>query len=218
MHEFSGMQIFAIWLIPVLFGITLHEVAHGWMAKRLGDHTAYMLGRLTINPLKHIDLLGTVLVPILTYISTGYIFGWAKPVPINWRNLKKVNRDIPLVALAGPISNFLMAVFWVIIAKLGLTLANAGFETLLYLFYVGQAGVSINLILGVLNLIPIPPLDGSRVVSTLLPFRLALFYNAIERFGILILILLLYLNILQKLMIPPFIFLQNLLFSLVFLN
>ena len=120
MLEITIVQKIVAWILPVLFAITVHEVAHGWMARRLGDSTAEMLGRLTLNPLRHIDPLGTVILPLLLYFFSPFVFGWAKPVPVNWRNLHRPRRDMALVALAGPAANLLMAVLWALVIKLGL--------------------------------------------------------------------------------------------------
>lgn len=199
-------QLIAAWLLPVLFAITLHEVAHGWVANKLGDKTALLLGRVTLNPLKHIDPIGTVIVPIVLLIlskMTGsiFIFGWAKPVPVNWNNFKNPKRDKVLVALAGPLSNFLMALFWALIMKIGILL-QPQFNPLVALIFMGQAGILINLILMVLNLIPIPPLDGSRVVSSLLPPRAEDIYSRIEPYGFFILLALLWTGILGYILLP----------------
>lgn len=200
MIELSLIQKISVAIIPVLFAITVHEVAHGWVAYQLGDPTAKMLGRLTLNPFKHIDIIGTILVPLLMLHFGGFIFGWAKPVPINSRKFKHFRRDTALVAIAGPLSNFIMACFW------GLMLhftphSNLGLSLMC------QIGVMINLILCVLNLIPIPPLDGSRVVGSLLPGRLAYYYSRIEPYGFFILLALYFAGILEKIMGPPLDFL-----------
>ena len=182
-------------IIPVLFAITLHEVAHGWVAFRLGDPTAKMLGRLTINPFKHIDPIGTILVPLLTLYLGGVLFGWAKPVPINSRYFKHFRRDMALVAIAGPVSNFLMAIFWALLLR-------ATYNTHDGVSLMCQIGIMINLVLGVLNLIPIPPLDGSRVVSSLLPRKWAYYYDRVEPYGFFIILGLYFLGILTAIMDP----------------
>jgi Zn-dependent protease len=195
MIELTLIQKICVAIIPVLFAITLHEVAHGWVAFRLGDPTAKMLGRLTINPFKHIDPIGTVLVPLLTLYLGGVLFGWAKPVPINSRYFKHFRRDMALVAIAGPISNFLMATFWALLLR-----ATDGAHDGLSLMC--QIGIMINLVLGVLNLIPIPPLDGSRVVSSLLPRPWAYQYDRIEPYGFFIILGLYFFGILTAIMDP----------------
>lgn len=185
MQQLSLLQILAVAAIPVLFAITLHEVAHGWMARRFGDRTAEMLGRLTINPLKHIDPLGTVIVPALALMTTGFLFGWAKPVPVATRNLRNPRRDMMIVAAAGPGSNILMAIFWAFFMKL---ISISGLEGMTALFFMtmGQIGVFINVILAVFNMLPIPPLDGGRVLSGLLPPRASSRLDALEPYGLIL--------------------------------
>ncbi|MFH1334079.1 MAG: site-2 protease family protein, partial [Pseudomonadota bacterium] len=169
MMQFTMIQKVAIWILPLLFGITVHEVAHGWVASRLGDKTAQRLGRLTLNPIKHIDWLGTVLVPFVLLLISPVVFGWAKPVPVTQQNLRHPRRDMALVALAGPLSNLIMAFIWGFIMKIGTWLMPVTSQIGVPLALMGQAGIFVNVMLMVLNLIPIPPLDGGRVVSNLLP-------------------------------------------------
>lgn len=215
MDEMSTLQRIAVWALPVLFAITVHEVAHGWVARRLGDPTAMMLGRLTLNPLKHIDPVGTVLVPLLMLMFSPFIFGWAKPVPVTWENLKHPKRDMALVAVAGPLSNLLMALFWVAVLRIGIGI-NTGAPWLgTYLFYAGQAGILINLVLMVLNLLPLPPLDGGRVLSGLLPGRWSWQLDRLEPYGLLILLLLLMSGALGSILGPPIDALQSLLYFIV---
>ena len=176
-------QTLFIWVIPVLFAITLHEAAHGWVASLFGDHTARMMGRVTLNPIKHIDPIGTILVPVaLLLMPGGLIFGWAKPVPINFNALRSPRKDMIWVALAGPAANILMTVGWLLTITLTTNLNSPA------LAQMAAAGIFINLILAVFNLLPIPPLDGSRVVSALLPRPLAYKYNQLEQYGFFILI------------------------------
>lgn len=213
MNELSLIQRVVVWVLPVIFAITVHEVAHGWIAKKYGDKTAWMLGRLTLNPLKHIDPVGTLIIPgILLLSGTGFIFGWAKPVPVDARNFNNPRRDMAVVALAGPVANLLMAVGWALVARLGVVL-NIEFITI-PLIYSGIAGISINLVLGLINLLPIPPLDGSRIVTGILPGRWAWQYNRLERYGFLILLLLLFSGGLSVILGYPMYVAQNLFFSL----
>ena len=206
MPQMNIIQTLVICAIPVLFAVTVHEVAHGWMASKLGDKTALMLGRLTLNPIKHIDLFGTIVVPLmLLYFSGGtLLFGWARPVPVNYGNLKKPRRDMALIALAGPLSNFFMAVIWAAIAKLGVIFVGHGMLAIRPVVYMGLIGIQLNIIFMVLNLIPIPPLDGSRIVSSLLPPRWAFRYNQITPFGFFILLALLVTNVLSIVIGPAF--------------
>jgi Zn-dependent protease len=204
MSQATFIQQLLIWIIPLLFAITLHEVAHGFVAAMLGDPTAKMLGRLTINPFKHIDPIGTVLVPLTLLLLGGFVFGWAKPVPITYENFKHRYRDMALVAVAGPLANLLMAIAWAICAKL--TLMTSGTDSLtgvpLALIYMGQVGVLLNVSLFVLNLLPIPPLDGGRVLSYLLPKKWSWQLNKLEPYGFIILLLLLATGLLLQIVGP----------------
>jgi Zn-dependent protease len=202
--ELTIVQKIAIWSLPLIFAITLHEVAHGFVANLFGDKTARFAGRLTLNPIKHIDPIGTILVPILFLTFSGFVFGWAKPVPVDPRNLHHPRRDMALVALAGPVSNLLMAFFWGLIMKLSMLSEHTflSFFSTPFIYYMGQAGVFINVILAVLNIIPIPPLDGSKVLSSVLPRAAAYHFTRIEPFGFMILILLMFTGILSNIMNP----------------
>ena len=211
----DGLRLFAVAALPLLFGITVHEVAHGWVAKLRGDRTAEMLGRLTLNPIKHIDPIGTVLVPGVMLLTTGFIFGWAKPVPVTIENLKRRNKDMAIVGAAGPLSNVAMAVCWALLMLVAQGLHGLAPAAANFLFLMGIAGVVFNFILAVLNLLPIPPLDGGRVVSALLPGRLAWQYDRIEPYGFFILIGLLVLGGLWPLIGGVVSFLSELLFSVV---
>ena len=208
MNLLETLQTIFVYAIPILFGVTVHEVAYGWIASKLGDSTAKMMGRLTLNPLKHIDLIGTIIVPIILVIAGGFIFGWAKPVPVNWQNLRHPRRDGALVAIAGPLSNLLMALLWAILIKLGMIFSNQ-VPPLQALILMGKIGMFINLILLTLNLLPIPPLDGSRVVSSLLPNKAAAWYNTLEPFGFFILLGLLILGVLSSILLPIVAILQT---------
>jgi Zn-dependent protease len=196
MAEMSLIQTLVVWTPPVLLAVTLHEVAHGWVARALGDDTADRLGRLSFNPLKHVDPVGTVLVPGVLYVLAGIVFGWAKPVPVNWDKLRNPRRDMALVAVAGPLANVVMLIAWAAVAKFGLSYGQDYFMT------TGLAGIMINAVLIALNLLPVPPLDGSRVVSALLPHDLALQYGRIEPYGLIILLVLIGSGALNRLMEP----------------
>ncbi len=195
MDEFSLVQKVIIWAIPVLFAVTIHETAHGWVALRFGDRTAQMLGRLTLNPIKHIDPIGTIVVPALLAMTTGLIFGWAKPVPINARNLRRPQKDMAWVALAGPAANFVMAFFWSLVILVGGSWNAA-------LLYMGLVGVFINTVLMLLNLLPLPPLDGGRIVASILPGPLAWNFSRIEPYGFIILVALLYFGVIGMILWP----------------
>ena len=199
MLELNLVQKIAVWVVPVLLAITVHEVSHGWIARKLGDNTAFMLGRLTLNPLKHVDPMGTIVIPgLLLLMQAGFIFGYAKPVPINWKNLRQPKRDMALVAAAGPVSNFLMAIGWALLIRVGLLLGETGMALVL----MGVAGITINIILMVLNLLPLPPLDGGRVMTGLLPGPWAYKFSRIEPYGFFILIALLVTGVLGMVLWP----------------
>ncbi|ANB03416.1 site-2 protease family protein [Ectothiorhodospira sp. BSL-9] len=211
------LQIIAIWALPVLFAITLHEASHGLVAKQLGDPTAKMLGRLTANPLKHIDPVGTVLVPIGLLLFTAltpappFVFGWAKPVPVNTNNLRNPQRDMAIVAVAGPTANLLMAIFWALMIKLSVLLQGTVDWVATPLFYMGIAGITINILLMVLNMLPLPPLDGGRVVAGFLPPRVAARYERLEPYGLVIILILLFTGILGAILFPVYGFFVDLL-------
>jgi Zn-dependent protease len=211
MQNLSTVQFAAIAILPLLFGITLHEVAHGWIAKYLGDKTALMMGRITLNPLKHIDPVGTILVPGMLMLLGGPIFGWAKPVPVTWQNLRNPKRDMALVALAGPAANLAMAFFWALVARVGVMLAPTSAWTSVPMILMGKVGIILNLVLMVLNLLPLPPLDGGRIMTSVLPGPLAYRFSRIEPYGFIILIALLATGILWRVVSPPVAGLEHLL-------
>jgi len=200
--EFNLVQTIAIYALPVIFAITLHEAAHGYVARHFGDNTAYVLGRVSLNPLRHIDLVGTVLVPLLILITSsgGLLFGWAKPVPVDFSGLRNPKRDMLWVAAAGPLANLFMAVLWALTMKMALLAPHTAFT--LPLSLMAKAGITVNLVLMLLNLLPILPLDGGRIAVSLLPNRLAYSFSRLEPYGFPILLLLLFTNILGAILNP----------------
>ncbi len=180
----------AIWVVPVLFAITGHEVAHGWVARLRGDDTAASLGRLSLNPIRHVDPIGTVLVPGVLLFTAGFLFGWAKPVPVDWRKLRSPRRDMALVAVAGPLANLVMGVFWALLTNIAVKLYAQAPDLLSPIIFAGVAGVAVNTVLMVLNLFPLPPLDGGRVAVGLLPVGIARLLARVEPWGLAIIILL----------------------------
>jgi Zn-dependent protease len=183
----------AVYALPVLFAITLHEAAHAYAARYFGDNTAYAQGRMTLNPLSHVDLFGTIIIPIALYMTSGFVFGYAKPVPVQFGNLRNPKRDMAWVALAGPLANFIMALLWLIFAVV-LVAMNVGED---FPHKVAQAGIVTNLLIFAFNLFPLPPLDGGRVLTSMLPNRLAYRFAKIEPYGFFILLALLYFNVLS---------------------
>ena len=206
-------QTLAVWALPVLFAVTLHEVAHGWVARALGDPTAARLGRLSLNPMNHVDPVGTLLLPGLMLVARafgmgGFLFGWAKPVPVDWHNFKNPRRDMAIVAAAGPLANLAMAIAWAVIFKFA---AGTGVDEGVWygIRKMGEAGIVINLSLMVLNLLPLPPLDGGRVLLGVLPAKAAYRVSQIEPYGMVILILLLATGILGVLLSAPYLLVLN---------
>lgn len=196
------IQKISIWILPVLLAVSLHEAAHAWMADRKGDPTARLMGRLTFNPFKHVDPVGTILVPALMLTFTGFAFGWAKPVPVDVRNLKNPKKDMMWVALAGPVSNFIMAFLWAIFLYVSLFFHDSRSALSLFILYVPIAGITINVILGVLNLLPIPPLDGGRILAGLLSGQALKQYSKIEPYGFFIIIGLMLTGLLSHIIFP----------------
>jgi Zn-dependent protease len=200
------IQTIAIYALPVIFAITLHEAAHGYVAKHFGDLTAYAQGRISLNPLRHIDMTGTVIVPLVLLLlsklfgGSGMLFGWAKPVPVNFSSLRHPKRDMFWVAAAGPGANLLMAMFWALVLKFTISMPESAYA--LPMGLMGKAGIQINVVLMVLNLLPIPPLDGGRIAVSLLPHGLSHRFSRIEPYGMFILLLLLFSGILGIIMWP----------------
>jgi len=204
----------AVWAVPILFAITLHEAAHGWVAYKLGDPTAKSRGRITLNPIKHIDPMGTVVVPLFLAMVSPFVMGWAKPVPVEPRYFKSPLLDMALVAIAGPASNFIMACLWAMFIVISNSVMSAS-PTLSFLAEMGEKGIIINVVLMVLNLLPILPLDGGRVLAGVLPTSLAIPFMRMERFGMLIVLLLLFSGILGKILWPLVVHFVNMI-SIVF--
>jgi Zn-dependent protease len=204
--ELNIVQVIAIYALPVILAITLHEAAHGYVAMRFGDMTAYAAGRVSLNPIRHIDPVGTVALPLALlalaklFGGGGMLFGWAKPVPVNFANLRHPKRDMLWVAAAGPMSNLLMALMWAAAAKIGVSIPASNFA--LPVALMGAAGVLVNVIFMVLNLLPLPPLDGGRMLVSLLPHRLAYRYSRIEPYGFVILLVLLFSRVLDSVLWP----------------
>ncbi len=207
----------AIYALPVIFAITMHEAAHGYVARHFGDFTAFNQGRISLNPTKHIDPVGTILVPATLFIiskltmGAGFLFGWAKPVPVNFANLRHPKQDMLWVAAAGPGANLFMAFFWALVIKLAMFLPVSDFTKPMILM--GVAGIEINVILMVLNLLPLPPLDGGRMAVSLLPHRVAFHFARIEPYGFLILLVLLISGVLGVIVWPLITFIKLMMVS-----
>jgi len=202
MTELDLLYRILLWSIPVIFAITLHEVAHGMCALYLGDNSARRVGRLTLNPVKHIDPVGSVIVPVILLWATGFIFGWAKPVPVNKNNFTYPERDMVLVAAAGPLANFIMSIMWAIIMKAGYSLSAIAPEAALVLLYMGAAGVFINTAVMMLNLLPLPPLDGGRILAGLLSERSSRMLSKVEPWGFVILVAMIIAGLAAKIVWP----------------
>jgi len=207
------IQTVAIAALPIVFAITLHEAAHGYVARYFGDMTAYQQGRISLNPLRHIDMVGTILLPLLTLWLGGILFGWAKPVPVNFGALRHPKKDMLWVALAGPASNLFMAFCWALLAKLALKMQDNYFaEPMLEM---ARIGIKINIVLIALNLLPLPPLDGGRIAVSLLPHRQAYKLSMLEPYGMFILIFMAFTPLLGWILMPPMVGLMHLI-SLIF--
>jgi len=205
--ELNLVQTIAIYALPVIFAITLHEAAHGYVARYFGDNTAWHAGRISLNPIRHIDLVGTIIVPLSILLvgklfgGVNILFGWAKPVPVNFGALRNPKADMLWVALAGPASNLFMALGWAALLKLSIVAPQNSFSYPLALM--ADKGVEINVVLMVLNLLPIPPLDGGRITVSLLPLKFAVPFARLEPFGFPILLALILTNLLELILMPP---------------
>jgi len=212
------IQGIAIYALPVIFAITLHEAAHGYAAKHFGDFTAHNEGRISLNPIRHIDPVGTILVPLSLFIiskitmGSGFLFGWAKPVPVIFSNLRQPKRDMLWVAAAGPSANLLMAIFWALIIKLAIAVPDSSFAKPAVLM--GIAGIEINIVLMVLNLLPLPPLDDGRMAVSLLPHNLAYQFSRLEPYGFMILLVLMFSGLLGAVIGPIIIWLKIMIVSI----
>jgi Zn-dependent protease len=199
----NSLILVLVYALPVVFAITLHEAAHGYVARMFGDNTAYMLGRVTLNPAKHIDPIGTVLVPLATMLAGGFLFGWARPVPVNYGNLRSPKRDGLWVAAAGPFANIVQVLIWALVYKtLQLTVSPNGLVGPFWAS-VAEAGIELNIMFALLNLVPILPLDGGRIVASLLPGRLSYNYSRTEPYGLFILLALVITGVLGRVLGPP---------------
>ena len=200
--DFNNLiQTIAIYALPVIFAITVHEAAHGYVARYFGDNTAWVLGRVTLNPIKHIDLVGTIVMPVLLYVATAgtFLFGYAKPVPVRFGNLRKPKQHMVWVALAGPGANFLQALRWGVL----LYLANGAGVTERFVLEMCRAGMLVNVVMFVFNLFPLPPLDGGRILVGLLPWRQAQLVSRVEPWGFFIVMALVLTGVVSTLWMSP---------------
>jgi Zn-dependent protease len=200
--DFNNLiQTIAIYALPVIFAITVHEAAHGYVARYFGDNTAWVLGRVTLNPIKHIDLVGTILMPVLLYVATAgtFLFGYAKPVPVRFGNLRRPKQHMIWVALAGPGANFLQALLWGVL----LYLANGAGVTERFVLEMCRAGMLVNVVMFVFNLFPLPPLDGGRILVGLLPWRQAQLVSRVEPWGFFIVMALVLTGVVSTLWMSP---------------
>ena len=209
------IQNILIFALPVLFAITVHEAAHGYVARHYGDNTAYMLGRITLNPFKHIDPIGTIVMPLVLYFATSgaFVFGYAKPVPVNFSHLRNPKRDMIWVALAGPVTNFLQAIIWAILLVV-LVLVGIKEPFFIKMCY---AGISVNLVMWALNLFPLPPLDGGRVLTGLLPYKQAVAFSKMEPYGFFIVMGLILTGVLSTIWMTPLISVGRAIINLILL-
>ncbi len=210
--DLTIIQKLAAYSLPIIFAITIHEAAHGYAAKYFGDMTAFHLKRISLNPLRHIDPLGTIILPaLLFFLQAGFIFGWAKPVPVNFSNLRNPKKDMLWVALAGPGANLLMAIFWTILYSNQQLVPSIGQN---FIGVMAVAGIQINIVLMVLNLLPLPPLDGGRVAVSLLPYPWSSKLAGLERYGFFILIFLLATGLLGAILSPLIRISQNIILTI----
>ena len=195
------IQTIAIYALPVIFAITVHEAAHGYVARYFGDNTAWVMGRVTLNPMKHIDLVGTIVMPVLLYVATAgtFLFGYAKPVPVNFGNLRRPKQHMIWVALAGPGANFVQALLWGVL----LYLVNAAGVTERFVLEMCRAGMLVNVVMFVFNLFPLPPLDGGRILVGLLPWRQAQLVSRVEPWGFFIVMALVLTGVVSSLWMRP---------------
>ena len=195
------IQTIAIYALPVIFAITVHEAAHGYVARYFGDNTAWVMGRVTLNPMKHIDLVGTIVMPVLLYVATAgtFLFGYAKPVPVNFGNLRRPKQHMIWVALAGPGANFIQALLWGVL----LYVVNAAGVTERFVLEMCRAGMLVNVVMFVFNLFPLPPLDGGRILVGLLPWRQAQLVSRVEPWGFFIVMALVLTGVVSSLWMRP---------------
>lgn len=208
----DAVQRVVIYALPVIFAITVHEAAHGYAARYFGDMTAYQQGRISLNPARHIDPVGTLLIPALTMFIGGILFGWAKPVPVNFGRLRHPKRDMLWVAAAGPGANLIMAILWAFVIKFSPMVPEF---SAIPLAFMGAAGIQINVVLMVLNLLPLPPLDGGRIAVSLLPHKLAWQFAKIEPYGFIILLVLMFTHVLGAILWPAIVVTMNLISTII---